>query len=929
MRPLKLTVSAFGPYPGETILNMEKLGSSGLYLISGDTGAGKTSIFDAITFALYGSASGSNREPKMLRSTYASADTPTFVELTFLYAERVYTIRRNPEYERPSKRGSGMTKEAASADLFLPDGNIVTGVSQVDARLREIIGLDKSQFSQIAMIAQGDFLRLLLADTKDRQKIFRDLFGTSIFMRLEQELKSETSKLQKLCNESYASIKQFERGIELPGVDALFPLLRSAKLGELPDTNDVIAQLKSMIEEDQRSKSAFEKEAVEIETAFNEKNLLIGKAEKVNELLEALRLKREARKLGEEEVIRAADALALEKSKLPAYEKLSSDILSLTKELTEYDVLADKNAALAATESSARKFKSDITVSEESLKALSAEISALENELLQLENAGAKREAINAEIKSTETLIASANAVRDEFELYERLLSDYENAKLQYSEASRKSVSARALYSSMNKAFLDEQAGIRASTLVSGEPCPVCGSAVHPSPAKAAFDAPTEAELNDAKESAEEAERNAAEASALAAGIAARADSKRTEISKMAVQLESVNAGRNADFEFDSIPAEMALIASNLKNRLVSLNCDLSAEDAKIKRRTDISQLMPTKKREAEEFKQSISDCEKLIASLDAKAESLKDEILNLKAKLLFADKTAAQAEIDSMTCQKASYEKGVADAERAHADADKRLAETDSAIALLEKETDGAVLMDMSAEKATLDELYEQKMRLAASTDTVKLRLSKNIYALKNISEIYSSLANLESEYQSIKALSDTAGGTVSGKDKIELETYVQGYYFDRIIDRANTRLMIMSGNQYELKRRREADTLRSQSGLDLDVVDHFNGTERNVKTLSGGESFKASLSLALGLADEIQAEAGGIRLDTMFVDEGFGSLDDESLKQAINALADLSGGGRLIGIISHVSELKYRIDRQIVVKKEPHGGSTAEIIL
>lgn len=474
MRPIKLILSAFGPYAGRVELLLDRLGQSGLYLITGDTGAGKTTIFDAITFALYGEASGGSREPSMLRSKYADPATPTEVTLRFVYAGREYTVRRSPEYTRPARRGAGMVTQAAEAELTCPDGRVITRLREVNQALCGILGVDRQQFSQIAMIAQGDFLRLLLADTRDRQAIFREIFKTGRYQTLQERLKTESAALRQQCDALRQRVEQ------------------------------------------------------------------------------------------------------------------------------------------------------------------------------------------------------SLGRVRD----------------------------------------------------AAGQP-------------------------------------------------------------------------------LDGLPPEDAL----------------------------------------------------------ARTETL----------------LAAAPE------------------------------------------------MDLAAQRERRAALADRRAELADRREQLRLRLAGNAAARDEAGAALTQLTRLEARWGWVRALADTAGGSLNGKEKVMLETYVQTAYFDRIVARANTRFMVMSAGQYELQRCRTADNNRSQSGLELEVVDHYNGTVRSVRTLSGGESFLASLALALGLSDEVQSSAGGIRLDTMFVDEGFGSLDEQALQQALQALASLTGGNRLIGLISHVAELKDRIDRQIVITKQRAGGSTA----
>ena len=330
-----------------------------------------------------------------------------------------------------------------------------------------------------------------------------------------------------------------------------------------------------------------------------------------------------------------------------------------------------------------------------------------------------------------------------------------------------------------------------------------------------------------------------------------------------------------------------------------------------------------------EVLKGKLTEINDAVKAKIAENDSLEKRIAELKAKLTFETKAEAETEITALTEKAEELVKSCEDALKALNESNEKLASLEAAKKEIVKRIGEDIAIDLEKETEKLTILEAQLAELDRQAKTVHSRIGTNQSALDNIKQKSGDLVATEKKYAWVKALSNTANGQLSGKEKIMLETYIQMNYFDRIINRANTRLMIMTDGQYDLVRRKEALSKSGQSGLDLDVIDHYNGSHRSVKSLSGGESFKASLALALGLADEIQSSAGGIKLDTMFVDEGFGSLDEESLAAAMKALSSLAEGNRLVGIISHVGELKQKIDKQIIVKKDKVGGSVATIVV
>ena len=1187
MRPIRLSLSAFGPYAGKTVLEMDELGTNGLYLITGDTGAGKTTIFDAITFALYGEASGNHREAGMFRSKYAQADMPTEVELTFLYGGKTYTVKRKPQYERPKTKGTGVTIQKAEAELILPDGKPVTKLKDVDAAIREIMGIDREQFLQIAMIAQGDFLKLLLAPTEERKKIFRQIFKTDRFLKIQDALKAESAALRTQCERSRDSIQQFIGGIRCDEESCMMAQVEQAQQGELP-TVQVLELLNALLDQDETAQKDLEKAISDAERRMNEirgeleRCLEREKTEKSlhqkereaaenNKALEAALqdLQRERDQIGireekereiilvneslpmykqlaemvrkrdfasnccsrnmdaletgrsglekmeadcrclkeESETLAGAEAehlqlcmdckktengrnllrswiaqreeldrlneqetqaqrfLAEQQGRTPERKALTEQIVLLNNQLPQYDSLEQQCAEEGKISGKLKDTEKKLEDARKTLQDLQNTIAALKEEQSSLQYAPAEKEKLNTQMAETaahrDLLLSLKTDISERDALEERLHA----AQDLFRTASAALEKARDAYTSANDTFLNAQAGILADGLEEGMPCPVCGALHHPNPAVRLAEAPTEDALNRLKEALAGAEQRANQASLACASLIGKlekiteniqktkiklgitewtddldilieADEKKIfvwnrlsekadadirrkeELDKLipiwekdreavcseigesetafaSLQSESVSLRKHIEArrkeliaenraqaecilaeqtekrnrmeselaeaqdalrliqreqaagesmlkqatseirrEWD-VPANVERLRQYVDEKLLVLEeeilrlteCIRKAEE-KILRKKDLDAQIPELEQKIQNALRENGNLAEQIASDSAQMEALEQQVFRMKERLEFDSEEMAEAYRDELLRTVKEMKQALAKAEERCQGLREKAVGLQSAILQMQEKMIDAPQTDIDALRAELEETTAKKLKQQKDKTAVEIRLAANKDVLKNIAAVSEKLTELETKYSWIRALSNTANGNIPGKEKVMLETYIQMTYFDRIIARANTRLMVMSGGQYELKRRKEAENNRSQSGLELDVIDHYNGTERSVKTLSGGESFKASLSLALGLSDEIQSYASGVKLDTMFVDEGFGSLDEESLDQAMKALMSLTEGNRLVGIISHVAELKSRIDRQIVVTKEKTGGSKVMIL-
>lgn len=915
MRPLTLIMSAFGPYAGVTEIPFDQLGGRGLYLITGDTGAGKTFLFDAIIFALYGEASGSAREPVMFRSKYAGEDAETYVILRFMYHGDEYEITRKPEYMRPAKRGEGMTLSRAEATLVYPDGHVVTKSKNVTAAVTELLGIDRSQFTQIAMIAQGDFLRLLYARTEERSGIFREIFHTRAYAHLQEKLKSESGMLKLRCDEYLKSIEQYKAGIlweeeQMPDADDA--LTTEALLNELDST---MSRQKRKMEE-------LSREIHEADAAMEENSQMIGIARTNRKMRDELavvteeiaRLKPQAEQLREnldnlksrkEQMEALRMQIRSEEEKLPAYEetdRMKKELDKAKKELAGQEQEREKKAK--ELDETRRKHEKAVNRTEE-LRDVDVQIVQLEQQLEQSR-------------QKNDTWQKLINLLRET----ERLREDVSDKQGKYCAASANQQEKKRIYEQMQQRYLDEQAGILSEQLNEGIPCPVCGSVTHPQPAKRHENAPDKDAVDRAKKMWEKANTAMQEASENAGRAKGTLDGKVQELYDR--------------LKTEGIIGEDRRIEEQLNQKLSRENGLLHELQAKLKsaeklreEKTELSEQKNNLESKIRAIEQTCKEAEERMADLNIKAELAQNKIKDRQAMLSYATGEEAAASINEKRSALMDYEQAMRKAESAYQEKESAYRNT-----LQTKETLKEQL-SQNEQAQSLEELLEKQSRLTDFRkgrqnvrQEVAHRYETNKRIIMSIRLKSRELSEIEKRWSMVKELSNTVNGNLSGKDKIMLETYVQMQYFDRIIQRANTRFMVMSAGQYELKRSVQAENLKRQSGLELDVIDHYNGTERSVKTLSGGESFLASLSLALGLSDEIQAVSGGIALDTMFVDEGFGTLDETALNQAMQALVSLTEGNRLVGIISHINELQERIDRKLIVTKDPAAGSSVRVI-
>lgn len=921
MRPLMLKLSAFGPYADQTEIDFTKLGTGGIYLITGDTGAGKTTIFDAITYALYGNPSGNNREVSMFRSKYAQPDVPTQVELIFDYYGKKYVVQRNPEYERANKRGEGTTKQLAGAQFIYPDGRVVTKIKEVDQAVKDVMGIDRNQFCQIAMIAQGDFLKLLLASTKERMEIFRHIFKTEGFSKLQERLKKESGAVGEECTFLRNSILQYMGGIVCEEDLVYHPLAEQAKKGELT-IEDTLKLIEKLLEEEGAKEKCLEEKRRKLQKELDEVKTRIIKGK------EAVRAGKEL-----EENERRYEQLTLQSVQLEeGYKEAkgqqeeskrdSQTLGEIKAALAEYDELERGNLQLIRNQNFLQKAKEELCKNEEEIKKLEKELILFREEEKGLQKAGEEKVRLEAEKKKKEEQYQSLRTLFYQIQEAKQLQDTYQKEVTVYKQKAEKLEKTEADFRAKNKAYLDAQAGILAENLKEGEPCPVCGAVDHPKPAPKSSYVPNRQELEKLQEIITKENEEVKAASQKAGTVKGALEEK-----KKAVEAEkSLLMGEES---FENLSQAVKEKALAIREEGQKIEKEIEKESQKLQRREYLQKIIPAREKTIEEEKRKSLQLKEESGKRLGENETLKERLIILKEKLLYESKEKAQEAIQQLMDNIGRRQMQLEKKEREWNGCKEQLIALTSAKKEILKRLEGRENIQLELELQQQRYLEEEQGRIEKEEKRVHSAIRANKEALQHILQKSEALQKVEKKYSWVKNLSNTANGTLAGKEKIMLETYIQMNYFDRIIARANVRLMIMTEGQYDLIRSKEALTKQGQSGLDLNVIDHYNGSERSVRSLSGGEAFKASLALALGLSDEIQSSCGGIKLETMFVDEGFGSLDEDSLSQAMKALSQLADNHRLVGIISHVGELKQKIDKQIVVTKDKAGGSRAQVVV
>ena len=924
MKPLKLTMSAFGSYAGKNVIDFTGQ-QQGIFLITGDTGAGKTTIFDAITYALYNQTSGGERNGNMMRSQYARPETETYVELEFLYRGQTYRVRRNPDYKISKTLKNGKIREQKvphSVELTLPDGTVFPEKKNAtDAKIIEILGLTADQFSQIVMIAQGDFLKLLYTKSDERKMIFSKLFRTDIYWKIQENLRRKSMEMDERIQENDRAFEQEKsRIIPLPESEEL-------PLDELVER--LRERLKDALKEQNLRRANVEELNKKI-TKYEEINKLFVSLEKIRQTgkeLEARQAESKERRQQIENARKADKVLVAEQQNLRQQQEVEQSAQAIAK-MTEtlandQEMFESLKTQLQEEEAKQKREAADIQKKMLALEQSFPSYEALQNARSEEQQAKKVWEDLG---KTSEELFhkkeAGIAALKEQQKRQEQIV---EQTKKNWEQTSLSASESAKHYEHMYEAFLKEQAGILAENLSAGCPCPVCGSTVHPDPAKLSDHAVTELEVEQAKKT-----RAAAEEKRDLAYAAFEAE--KTEKQKLAQAVEKEEAdfvlaqtiAKQQRKEAEQNYVSLQKIAEQIREKLVYP----SLAEAK-KQYAAMQKALEAAEQEIAKKRQKVSELAEAMNTL--KGQKLAEEENQKTAKKLAVktEKEYAKLLEKSGFVSEETYhlailpERSRSKLEREEKEYESQCLRQQSEQKLLEKQVSGKTYTDttelneqLKAEKQALKEAEKTYMELHTAYENDRA-------VLQNCAVYLEKGKKLESEDQVIKSLSKTANGRLSGSAKIDFETYIQRQYFKQIIHEANKRLLTMSNHQFILKLKEEANTGRkTNEGLDLSVYSLVTDSERDVKTLSGGESFLAALAMALGLSDIVERSAGAIHPDMMFIDEGFGSLDAQSRQQAIEVLAELAGDSRMVGIISHVTELKEQIDRKLVVSRTDKGS-------
>lgn len=954
MKPLRLILSAFGSYGGRECVDFEKM-KQGLFLITGDTGAGKTTIFDGITYALYGQTSGRRREGDMMRSQYATDTDETYVEFTFSELGKVYTVRRNPVWLRRSRRKNkdgeyALTKESARVELTMPDGKAFPGkMKETDQKIVEIIGMDMNQFSQVSMISQGDFMKLLLADSKERKKIFSQIFPTEIYWLLQNRL----SEQEKQMSVSLENIRRdCQRDIEnvqcLPDSSYKEAWKEKGAFSDV-DNKPVLELLEAMEQEAEQQEDALRASMTVVEKLLSAEREAQEKELRRKRLLEETKILENELPQIQDKVRAAGQVLEAVRARYDTeWPKKQEQQLILNREMPEYDRLDQEEAALKQLAQMLQNSVAAAKRAEEKEAETKKLRERLERQQEVLKDSGIRLNQANQKLEECQGKMVLLTGLWNKKPLWEKFVSENEAAVKKAEESLSAYKEASRRHEQLYEQFIASQAGLMARQLVEGEPCPVCGSLHHPAlsqdegaaghrttvPNKDADKMIDRSMVDQAKKVREAAEKAvekarlkcqklSEEGAALKSGILNDADSILEAPDRL---FEEGNFWKSIfDIGNDS---QRALQAARQQAQQIKKECDcFEANTKKLK----------ALEKEQEQLGTEHTEMLQRQASLSAEKKSREESLSAMKSKMSFSSKNEAVKCLSNLNREMEQLKNAL---ERAEADektwtgtlqlnrgqfSERQQMRNQAETEANDAKEKYARLLETSGWPAETEHLALETRR-EQLTET-----EKNIYSIRRTNKrIYERLSRLLKDYGGeqenfarIHHLSRIANGQMAGMARLDFQTYMQRRYFQQMVYAANRRLAEMSGHQFLLECRSLENLGRQgEVGLDLDVYSLVNDSTRDVKTLSGGESFMAALALALGMADVIQQEAGKIHVDTLFIDEGFGSLDENARNQAIRILNELAGGDRLVGIISHVSELKEQIEQKILVSKNDRGS-------
>ncbi|WP_313985102.1 SMC family ATPase [uncultured Solobacterium sp.] len=934
MRPIKLVLSAFGPYASKIELDLSKLGENGVYLITGDTGAGKTTIFDAITFALFGKPSGDIRDVKTLRSEYAKEEIETYVELDFVYHDEEYHIYRRPEYTYTHVQKNGEVKQrskATDAYLILPNGERIVKPTEVTKQVEQLLGMKRDQFRQIAMIAQGSFLEILNADTKERGKLFEKVFMTSKYSVLMDRLNQMAKESYLALNDAKLRLQQIISDVRVPEIlqEQYAQTLETFAMDDIQPVYDlldeIIASSKESTEKLQRQKAQVQNQLQKSRKEETEKTKQLQDLLSLEKLLKEKPAKEEKANLYAERVKNDGEKYHIQ------IDALKKEQAQIEHELPEYESLTKLSTKLAEIRKQISIISKDLATKTNFKKQLDEDIALKQKEAHTLTDSELS---LNKVILKEEEIEKKISA----FHHASMIQSNYQNAvntlkeKTQLlQESTDRKVILQKQYDDAQISYFANQAGLLALRLTKGEPCPVCGSLEHPRPASHSNKLVTEEEFNQYKKKVDQAEKEYQITSKACADASLKMNALQNELELV---LKSVT---EETVSFEDVQLFIDEHTVQLKKEEKEISTRIKQLQQQSKHYQELQKIIPQLQQKLTAISEEVSQNQIAQTKLSVEYEQLQKQVQEITAKLKYTSETEAKNRISMITKQILEYQQQINRLENESKLAMDELVYVSAQIDMLKGKVSSSIdeipnqqkqLKILQTEIENLQVQQEEILKCIHNTEMYESDAQDTKKKIVSESDAYQIKL---SRYSSLKELADVAmGNGRSSKEKITLQEYVQIAYLDRMIHKANERYLSMSNQQYQLVRSAGTKDKRSHEALDLDVIDFSNGSIRPVSSLSGGESFIASLALALGMSDEIQSQAGGIQIDTMFIDEGFGTLDQDSLNNAIQTLTNLSGENRLVGIISHVKELKERIHKGIIVTKDLHGshGSIAKVI-
>ena len=924
MRPLELKLAAFGPYAGEEYLDFTRLGKRGIFLVTGDTGAGKTTLFDAISYALFGQLSGGVRGLETVRSDFAGPELETFVQLKFEHREKTYTIWRSPQYSRPKKRGSGMTQHPAAVALTLPDGTVLEKIEEANQKIQELLSMTGEQFRQISMIAQGRFTELLNTPGVERSKVLRKIFGTEACQALQEKLKDQARRLGEESRDLDKELLSLIGQLEFTGE------IEQEKLQEFrqePESvyrcEEILAMAQEQCKKDQTAYTEQEETLKQLDQQANQLSANLAQARQQQELERKIQQTTEQLECLEANQERmAAEHASLEPIRQQS-ELLSGEISQREQAMQEYDRLEEQRQVRCSLQKKQDQLNCQLSQQEKALQEDELRAGTLEQQSGSLAQVLEEAHRLESELSRLDGLLEQAREtykqgreLQKKAEIAQKALEEFRQEEQQYKQD-------RDQWEQADDCFWRSQAGALAAELVPDKPCPVCGSRQHPHPAIPVQDAPRKDQLDVLEQKMKESDRKRQESAGRSTAAATVWQESRAQYLKKA-QTVLTACGDSTEFQEPESAA----------NALTEIGRKLRAErDTAEQGRKDWRRKAEESQRAQEQLKevrQRMQNSQLLLKNLQqqkteaaaglAQAAALEQELAKT---LPCKSRAEAQIQLEEVRRRKLDLDRKAREGEERWQEyirqqhAQKLLLEE-----LNQQQQTAPKIADPERLAETLAENEKQKQEQQSAWLAYHARLENNQRIMDGIQKTQKRAEKAREIAAVASLLSSTAGGTLTGgRGKLQFEQYVLTSYFEGAVAAANTRLIGMSGGQYQLLCHGNA-TGRGQSALDLDVLDHYTGRVRSVKSLSGGETFQAALALALGMSDCISSFAGGVRADTLFVDEGFGTLDDQSLENAVRVLQGLAAGDKLVGVISHVPQLRDRVEKQVVITKTQSGS-------